>query len=80
MVNETRKFTDEQIKEVFKRTKKTADKEIIKIEYEHFDLFPDRYLVFTADGIKYSYRSTQTQQHNYSYEPKAYDRIVKLKK
>lgn len=78
MKDQVRIFTDEQIKEVFKRTKKTQDLEIQSITYNHYDLFQDSYSVKTNKG-NYIYQRAMKQQWNKSIASSEYDRIVKVR-
>ena len=81
MTNEIRQFTDEQIKEVFRKTPKTANLEIHDIEYCHYDLFPDAYIVRMTDRTQYTYQ--RRPKYNRGFHNRQYqvtDRIVKMSK
>ena len=79
MENEIRQLTDEQIKEIFKQTKRTANLEIHDIEYYHYDLFPDAYLVNMTDGTKYSFRQRKREGRGFNDRNyKVYNSIVKM--
>ena len=78
MISEFRKLTDDEIKEIFFKTKKTHNIEVKKIDYIHSDLYPDYYRVETDKGI-YSYESTVKYMRDYRKGSQHYDRIVKLK-
>ena len=81
MTNETRQFTDEQIKEVFRKTPKTANLKIHDIEYYHYDLYPDAYLVRMTDRTQYTYqRRAKDSQGFHNKQYKVIDRIVKMSK
>lgn len=81
MKNEVRQLTDEQVKEIFKKTPKTANLEIHDIEYYHYDLFLDAYLVRMTNGIQYTYQ--RRAKENNGFKNRQYqeiDRIVKMSK
>lgn len=79
MTNEIRTLTDEQIKEIFKQTKRTAHLEIHDIEYYHYDLFPDAYLVRMTNGTKYSFQQrTKTEYKHIGRNFKVYNSIVRM--
>ena len=79
MTNETRQYTDEYIISIFKQTPKTIDAIITKIEYEHRDLWPDLYVVYTNKGVygyQYRMKDRWTSTKNLGY----YHRIFKIKR
>lgn len=79
MENEIRQLTDEQIKEIFKQTKKTANLEVHDIEYYHYDLFPDAYLVKMTNGTKYSFQQRKREGRGFNNRNyKVYNSIVRI--
>ena len=79
MESEKRLYTDDQVKQVFKETKRTHDLVVHDIEYFHEELFPDFYLVRTDKGnyvFQVSRKYSRTGKINYNL----YHRIVKTKK
>lgn len=79
MTNEIRQLTDEQIKEIFKKTPKTANLEVHDIEYYHYDLFPDGYIVNMTNGTKYSFQQRKrTEYKHIGRNFNVYNSIVKM--
>lgn len=84
MTNEVRKLTDDEIKMIFRQTRKTAEMKIHDIEYYHMEYTYDYYIVTMIDGQKYFFQQTTKQNHKRFFSSpinyNVYNRIVKLKK
>lgn len=74
------KANNTQITNAFLKTKRTSTKVISNIN-EIYDNNKHDYVYFVTmeDGSKYIYCYECTDQHNYGYAPKYYDRIIKVK-
>lgn len=78
MTNEIRNLTDLQIKDIFKQTPRTANLEIHDIEYYHYELFPDAYLVHMTNGTKYTFQ--QVPRYNRGFGNRNYQVYNRIKK